>query len=572
LLISRPHRAGIVIAVLCLVASCRLGPTKVPAITVSSLPAASGTALRVQGLNWQPGERVTLGLAPPNSQPANSETLTTVLADASGSFVAHLILPAGPRWAAIAQIWVVAHNQDLKRVATATFNQTPPATAVPTSPPAATHTPSASTSAYVLGHVESIVVGEGSIRLRPIEGNAKLVTFTASTQVMHQGKAAKVSDIGVGALIEAIGQSLPGAEERIVAERIQILSGVATVEPTATPTATLAPLFWRGEYFGNTTFSGKPTLTRNDMVIDFQWQDGQAANDLPYDSFAVRWSGNWPFEAGAYRFQAQVDDGVRLWLDEHLIIDQWHQSIGALYSADAYLSTGVHQVRVEYFDAQGPAYARVWWDYRGLNAVQAFPDWKAEYYNNLALDGAPFLVVNDRTLDFNWGEGAPASGIPGDNFSARWTTKATLDEGIYRFSAQSDDGVRLWVDDTPVIDHWIDGGAATYTGEITLASGSHRVRVEYYEHEGLAMVKVGWELLPATPTPTRTEAPTLTPTQTPVPPTATLTQTAAPPTATATQTPVPPSATPTQTQAPPTATLMVEASVTPVTPEATPTP
>jgi hypothetical protein len=422
----------------------------------------------------------------------------------------------------------------------------------------ATSIPTLSGLAYVLGYVESIP-SNGAFRLRPVEGRAKLVTFTAATQVTHQGQAAQASDIRVGTLIEAFGRILPGAEDQIAAERIQILGPEGTVEPTATPTPTLVPLFWRGEYYGNTTFSGKPGLTRDDTVIDFQWQDGPAANSLPSDSFAVRWSGNWPFEAGAYRFQTQVDDGVRLWLDEHLIIDQWHQSSGALYSADAFLSTGVHQVRLEYFDAQGPAYARVWWDYRGLNGVQAYPDWKAEYFNNVALESTPFLVVNDRTLDFDWKSGAPASGIAGDNFSARWTTKATFEEGVFRFSASSDDGVRLWVDDTLVIDHWMDGGAATYFGEIYLTRGSHGVRVEYYEHEGLATIQVGWEPLPATPTPTHTETPTLSPTQTPVLPTAT-----------PIQTPVQPAATPTQTLVLPTDTPTAEPSETPVTPEPTP--
>jgi hypothetical protein len=56
----------------------------------------------------------------------------------------------------------------------------------------------------------------------------------------------------------------------------------------------------------------------------------------------------------------------------------------------------------------------------------------------------------------------------------------------------------------------------TYSGEAYIARGQHAVRVEYYENTGQAVIKVWWELLPVTPTPTQTLTPTatVTPTQT----------------------------------------------------------
>jgi hypothetical protein len=335
----------------------------------------------------------------------------------------------------------------------------------------------------------------------------------------------RLADVRIGDLVEASGQMPTGESNRIVAEYIRILAR-PTVEPTVTPTATMPPLFWQAEYYDNTTFSGNPLLTREDPVIDFQWQSGPPAEGLPADGFAVRWTGSWPFGTGGYRFHTQVDDGVRLWLDDHLIIDQWHQSTGALHNADAYLSVGTHTVKVEYFDAQGHAHARVWWDYRGPDATETYTDWKGEYYSGMTLSGPPFLVLNERLLDFDWGAGAPATGMPSDSFSVRWTRAVNLQSGIYRFYARSDDGVRVWVDDMQVIDHWLDGAATTHAGEAYLPSGEHSIRVEYYENTGQAVIKVWWELLPETPTPT--SAPTATPTWTPEPPTPTPTETLTP--------------------------------------------
>ncbi len=500
-----------------ILSACQPRTTESPTITVESLQVRTGRALRIAGSNWRPGARVVVGLAAASSQPRESETVTTALADAFGSFLALFSLPTDDRWNQMTQIQVVAYTGDFDTVAVALFAQMPLVTATPVAlvTPAGTQVPSA---AYVLGYVENVVVGVGTIKVTPVEGRATAIAVVANTQILRQGESAQLSDIRVGDLIEASGQVVEGQEDRIVADAVRILTQ-ATIEPTAAPTATLPPLFWSAEYYNNTTFSGNPVLTREDAVIDFQWQTGAPFESLPADNFAVRWTGTWPFEEGAYRFQAQVDDGVRLWLDEHLVIDRWHQSTGALYSADAYLSAGSHRIRVEYFDAQGNAHVRVWWDYRGPGALQIYPDWKGEYYGNMALEGAPFLIVNERSLDFDWGDGIPASGMPADQFSARWTAGVGLQEGIYRFYARSDDGVRLWVDDVAVIDEWRDSGATTYSGETYLTSGQHTVRVEYYENTGQAVIEVWWELLPATPTPTETSTPTttLTPTQTLLP-------------------------------------------------------
>ena len=60
-------------------------------------------------------------------------------------------------------------------------------------------------------------------------------------------------------------------------------------------------------------------------------------------------------------------------------------------------------------------------------------DWRGEYYNNPHLDGAPILVRNDVSVNFDWGSGSPGPGIPADNFSARWSRSVNFPAGTYRF-------------------------------------------------------------------------------------------------------------------------------------------
>ncbi len=52
------------------------------------------------------------------------------------------------------------------------------------------------------------------------------------------------------------------------------------------------------------------------------------------------------------------------------------------------------------------------------------------------------LVRTDSKLDFSWRDGAPASSLPSDGFSVRWTGKLTPDaSGQYLLSVTGDDGI-----------------------------------------------------------------------------------------------------------------------------------
>ena len=53
------------------------------------------------------------------------------------------------------------------------------------------------------------------------------------------------------------------------------------------------------------------------------------------------------FEGDSYRFFARRDDGARVWIDDQLIIDDWHDSDYPSESADLFLSAGPHTIRIE---------------------------------------------------------------------------------------------------------------------------------------------------------------------------------------------------------------------------------
>lgn len=121
--------------------------------------------------------------------------------------------------------------------------------------------------------------------------------------------------------------------------------------------------------------------------------------------------------------------------------------------------------------------------------------WWAQYYPNRTLSGPSVLNRMDNAIDFDWGTGSPGPGVPADNFSVRWSQDTWFDDGTYRFTARADDGLRVWVGDTLVIDAWYDRQASWLTRDIYISRGVHPVQVEYYEHGGGAVIQLVWKRL-----------------------------------------------------------------------------
>lgn len=129
------------------------------------------------------------------------------------------------------------------------------------------------------------------------------------------------------------------------------------------------------------------------------------------------------------------------------------------------------------------------------------PDWTengtgltAEYFNGTNLSSLAF-VRTDTNVDFNWGTGSPGGGLPGNNFSVRWTGKIQprYSEG-YTFHLTTSDGCRLWVNDELLIDKWHDDTNSDVTGSIALAGGQqYDVRIEYYDDTNPAAAALEWD-------------------------------------------------------------------------------
>ena len=135
-----------------------------------------------------------------------------------------------------------------------------------------------------------------------------------------------------------------------------------------------------------------------------------------------------------------------------------------------------------------------------LPAAAQTGSWTAEYYNNVDLAGNPVVVRSEVRPRGSWGEGSPHRGVPADHFAVRWSTTVLLEADSYQLSVQADDGIRVLVDDEPVIDEWRATDGEFFQLDLPLEAGEHRVVVEYLEQQGRAHVIFNMDpLLPPPP-------------------------------------------------------------------------
>jgi len=133
-----------------------------------------------------------------------------------------------------------------------------------------------------------------------------------------------------------------------------------TLAPTPTPWATADPpaiTEWRGEYYGNSWLIGTPLLVRNDEEVDFDWGYQGPAASLPRDHFSVRFTQRLHLAAGRYLLRAVADDGVRIYVDDQLVIDGWSSGLAKEHLHQMWLE-GEHELRVEYFENESRAMVR----------------------------------------------------------------------------------------------------------------------------------------------------------------------------------------------------------------------
>jgi beta-glucosidase len=127
----------------------------------------------------------------------------------------------------------------------------------------------------------------------------------------------------------------------------------------------------------------------------------------------------------------------------------------------------------------------------------------ARYYKGTDPTGSTVLRRVEGTPDVDWQGRSPGTGVPATSWSASWTGTITPPaSGRYRFTLDSDDGSRLFVGGSKIIENWHDQGGGAVSGTVDLTAGeSVPITVEYYQAGGDSHLHLGWQPPGASPDP-----------------------------------------------------------------------
>lgn len=273
----------------------------------------------------------------------------------------------------------------------------------------------------------------------------------------------------------------------------------------------------KGEYFTNSSssedFPATATIARLETV-NFNWGSESPDASVSKDVFKARWTGSLkPLTNDNYTIYITASDGVRLWINNQLLIDSWTDKPVTVNSANINLQKSRdYDIRIEYYSNTNSASCILQWSANGIckqniPASQLFTNSAvcgsngkgliAEYFSNTnpgdAFPAKATVTATAPNVFFDWGGDSP-DGISADLFKARFTGYIQcLDAGTYTFYLTGDDGVRLWVNDKLLIDGWVDQAATEYTAAINLeACHKYPIKIEYYENGGDAVCKLEW--------------------------------------------------------------------------------
>ncbi len=118
----------------------------------------------------------------------------------------------------------------------------------------------------------------------------------------------------------------------------------------------------------------------------------------------------------------------------------------------------------------------------------------AEYFCNENLAGQADLVRVEEEINI-FDQPSPLPNFRREHYSVRWTAKLTAPvSGQYTFTFAGDDGYRLFVDDTPLIDEWGHPNSSK-NAQINLEAGkSYDLRAEFFQAGGEVRAQLSWQL------------------------------------------------------------------------------
>ncbi|NJO55610.1 MAG: hypothetical protein HC834_03770, partial [Rhodospirillales bacterium] len=241
--------------------------------------------------------------------------------------------------------------------------------------------------------------GDITVFYNTVEGSAKPGTdYVAKTSsvVIPDGQSRATFTVSI------VNNTTPETTETFNVS-IDGVSGGASLGAPRTATVTIndddAPATvgdgLRGDYFRRDDLTDF-ALTRIDPQINFAFGSGSPDPSIANNYFSARWTGQiLPRHSQTYTFHATSDDGIRVWVNNALIINDWGPHVLRTATGTIGLQAGVRvNIRVEYREATGGAQAKLEWS----SPSQAREVVPTSQLFSTGYTGNPGIPLNQQTL------------------------------------------------------------------------------------------------------------------------------------------------------------------------------
>ena len=160
----------------------------------------------------------------------------------------------------------------------------------------------------------------------------------------------------------------------------------------------------QGEYYDNIDFTNLQVV-RADDTVDFNWGSGSPDASIGANTFSIRWSGQVAAQYDeTYTFYTVSDDGIRLWVNGQLLIENWTVHAPTEDSGTITLVAGQkYDIVMEYYENSWGAELALSWS-SASRSKQIIP--QAQLYHTLAVQEAPAITTQPQDVSVNTGQTA----------------------------------------------------------------------------------------------------------------------------------------------------------------------
>ncbi len=121
----------------------------------------------------------------------------------------------------------------------------------------------------------------------------------------------------------------------------------------------------KAEYFNNDNLKGNPVATKTEKSINFQWDSKTPVPELGFNNYSIRLSGYIkPEKTKECDIYTISDDGIRMFLDDKKVIDNWFDH-GAVFDKSTIKIEAGKEIKIviEYYQHSGDAQLKLGWTY-----------------------------------------------------------------------------------------------------------------------------------------------------------------------------------------------------------------